>query len=84
MPNGLCRSLFDLCLDLSGRRGVIDDDAEPFALDEEASCLTLAIGVEGNRLNREIADVAADDYPNNAEQASRNLFRVLGVLLHEP
>jgi hypothetical protein len=28
--------------------------------------------------------VAADDYPNDSEQASRNLIRVLGVLLHEP
>ena len=84
MPHGLRRSLFNLGLDLGGRRGVIHDDAELVALDEEAASLPHAIGVERHRLNREIADVTADDHPNDAEQASSNLSRALGVVLHEP
>lgn len=83
MPNGLSRSFFDLLLDLSGRAGVIDEDAELVPLDEEASCLLCAVGVEVHSFDRDVADVSADDYPNNAEQAARYLFRVLGVLLHE-
>lgn len=88
MPDGFCRSFFDLRLDLSRRCGLVHDDPELVALDEEAACLLRTVGVQGNRLDRDIADMAADDDSDNAEQASRKPSRILGidvgVVLHEP
>jgi len=82
MPDSLSRSFFDLRLDLIGGRCVIYEDAELIAFNEEATCLLGAIAVEVKRLDGKVANVTTDDYPNDAEQASRDLFH-LGVLLHE-
>ena len=83
MPNGLSRSFFNLFLDRSCRARVIHENAELVALDEEATGLLCAVGVEVHRFYSEIADMTSNDYPNDAEQAAGDLVHVLGVLLHE-
>jgi len=90
MPDGLCRSFFDLRLNLCGCRSIVHDDAELVALNEEAASLLGRVCNERDRLHSELGQVATDDDPNNAEQASGDVFSgeiarstALGVLLHE-
>jgi hypothetical protein len=82
VTNGLCRSLLDLGLHLSGRRRVIDDDAELALVDEEAACRPLSVRVERDRLDGQVTHMTADHHAHETEKTARDGRQLLGAVLH--
>lgn len=82
MSDSLGRPPLDLCLDLCGRRSIVDDDPKLIVVNEEPPCCPFPVRIEGNGLNCKITDVTPDDHADKAEQTTGDGIVVLGAVLH--